>query len=169
MILAIPVRKINHPFQLLLRSRARSGNQGFQRLGHSGATRLQLLHHRLQSTSWRCMGSDKKRKVGCAWRFRLVSRLAHAWRDENGLKGNPPGFILPTFLTGTTNPPIFALGTSNTFPFGFQYPALPPESLDGHGGLTGASSLSVALIPTYPARLSIPMWRARSTSCPGVW
>jgi hypothetical protein len=58
--------------------------------------------------------------------------------DENGLKGNPPGFILPTFLTGTTNPPIFALGTSNTFPFGFQYPALPPEALDGHGGLTGA-------------------------------
>ncbi len=58
--------------------------------------------------------------------------------DENGLKGNPPGFILPTFLTGTTNPPIFALGTSNTFPYGFQYPALPAESLDGHGGLTGA-------------------------------
>jgi Carboxypeptidase regulatory-like domain len=58
--------------------------------------------------------------------------------DENGLKGNPPGFILPTFLTGTTNPPIFALGTSNTYPFGFPYPALPPESLDSHGGLTGA-------------------------------
>ena len=79
--------------------------------------------------------------------------------DENGLKGNPPGFILPTFLTGTTNPPIFALGTSNTFPFGFQYPALPPESLDGHGGLTGAQlsiggidpNLTSPIIYTYVA------------------
>ncbi len=58
--------------------------------------------------------------------------------DENGLKANPPGFILPTFLTGTTNPPIFALGTSDKYPFGFPYPSLPPTSLDGHGGLTGA-------------------------------
>jgi hypothetical protein len=58
--------------------------------------------------------------------------------DENGLKANPPGFILPTFLTGTTNPPIFAIGTSNSYPFGFPYPSLPPTSLDGHGGLTGA-------------------------------
>lgn len=58
--------------------------------------------------------------------------------DENSLKGNPPGFILPTFLTGTTNPPIFALGTSDAYPFGFPYPSLPPTSLDGHGGLVGA-------------------------------
>lgn len=58
--------------------------------------------------------------------------------DENGLKGNPPGFILPTFLTGTTNPPIFALGQSNTYPFNYPYPSLPPVSLDGHGGLVGA-------------------------------
>jgi Carboxypeptidase regulatory-like domain len=58
--------------------------------------------------------------------------------DENGLKANPPGFILPTFLTGTTNPPIFALGTSDTYPFGFQFPSLPASSLDGHGGLAGS-------------------------------
>jgi hypothetical protein len=58
--------------------------------------------------------------------------------DENSLKGNPPGFILPTFLTGTTNSPIFAVGTSNVYPFGFPYPSLPPTSLDGHGGLAGA-------------------------------
>ncbi|HEX4424404.1 MAG TPA: TonB-dependent receptor [Terriglobales bacterium] len=58
--------------------------------------------------------------------------------DENGLKANPPGFILPTFLRGTTNPPIFALGTSDTYPFGFPFPALPAASLDGHGGLVGS-------------------------------
>jgi hypothetical protein len=58
--------------------------------------------------------------------------------DENGLKGNPPGFILPTFLTGTTNSPIFALGQSNTYPFGYPYPSLPPGSLNNQGGLVGA-------------------------------
>jgi hypothetical protein len=58
--------------------------------------------------------------------------------DENGLKANPPGFILPTFLTGTTNAPIFALGTSDTYPFGFPFPSLPATSLDGHGGLAGS-------------------------------
>ena len=58
--------------------------------------------------------------------------------DENGLKGNPPGFILPTFLTGTTNSPIFALGQSDTYPFNYPYPALPAGSLDQHGGLVGA-------------------------------
>ena len=58
--------------------------------------------------------------------------------DENSLKGNPPGFVLPTFLTGTTNPPIFAVGSSDKYPFGYPYPSLPPSSLDEHGGLAGA-------------------------------
>ena len=58
--------------------------------------------------------------------------------DENGLKANPPSFVLPTFLTGTTNPPIFALGTSDKYPFGFPYPSLPPTSIDAHGGLAGS-------------------------------
>jgi hypothetical protein len=58
--------------------------------------------------------------------------------DENNLKGNPPGFVLPTFLTGTTAPPVFAQGTSNTFPYGYTYPSLPSTTLDDHGGLAGA-------------------------------
>lgn len=57
--------------------------------------------------------------------------------DENGLKANPPSFVLPDFLTGTTTPPVFALGTSDKYPFGFPYPSLPPTSLDAHGGLAG--------------------------------
>ena len=77
-----------------------------------------------------------------AWVIRGGFGLYRDWPtlgiDENGLKGNPPGFILPTFLTGTTNPPIFALGQSNTYPFNYPYPSLPPVSLDGHGGLVGA-------------------------------
>lgn len=59
--------------------------------------------------------------------------------DENGLKGNPPGWIVPTFLsTGGTAPPIFALGTNASTPSGFPYPALPSTQLDSHGGLANS-------------------------------
>jgi Carboxypeptidase regulatory-like domain len=60
---------------------------------------------------------------------------------ENGLNGNPPGFITPTFFNdGTTSAPIFQLGTSAASPQGFRYPALPAQSLDIHGGLPGVQS-----------------------------
>ncbi len=60
---------------------------------------------------------------------------------ENGLNGNPPGFITPTFFNdGTTAAPIFQLGTNASKPQGFAYPALPPRSLDSHGGLPGVQS-----------------------------
>lgn len=75
------------------------------------------------------------------WAVRGGFGVYHDWMtlgaDENNLKGNPPGFILPTFLRGTTTSPIFALGASNTYPFGFPYPTLPPTTLDAHGGLVG--------------------------------
>ena len=60
---------------------------------------------------------------------------------ENGLNSNPPGFIVPTFRSdGSTAPPIFALGTSNTIPFGFPYPAFAGRSLDAQGGIVGSQA-----------------------------
>jgi hypothetical protein len=57
---------------------------------------------------------------------------------ENGLNGNPPGFITPTFYNdGTTSAPIFQLGTNAAKPQGFQYPAIPARPLDSHGGVVG--------------------------------
>jgi hypothetical protein len=57
---------------------------------------------------------------------------------ENGLNGNPPGFITPTFYSnGTTAAPIFQLGTNAVRPEGFTYPAIPARSLDIHGGIPG--------------------------------
>lgn len=86
------------------------------------------------------------------WVVRGGFGIYHDWptlgNDENGLKGNPPGWIVPTFYsTGGTAPPIFALGTSASTPSGFPYPALPSTSLDSHGGLTG-SQISVGGINT---------------------
>ena len=81
------------------------------------------------------------------WVVRGGFGVYHDWptlgNDENGLKGNPPGWIVPTFYsTGGTALPVFALGTTASTPAGFPYPALPSTTLDSHGGLTG-SQISV--------------------------
>ena len=90
--------------------------------------------------SWDPTGTGK-------WVVRGGFGVYHDWptlgNDENGLKGNPPGWIVPTFLsTGGTSAPIFALGTNASTPAGFPYPALPSTTLDSHGGLAG-SQISV--------------------------
>lgn len=77
------------------------------------------------------------------WVVRGGFGIYHDWptlgNDENGLKGNPPGWIVPTFLsTGGTATPIFALGTNASTPSGFPYPALPSTQLDSHGGLANS-------------------------------
>jgi hypothetical protein len=81
-----------------------------------------------------------------AWVVHGGFGIYHDWptlgNDENGLKGNPPGFVVPTFFRGSANVPIFALGTSKTTPSGFPHPALSGSTLDSHGGVVG-SQLSV--------------------------
>jgi hypothetical protein len=76
------------------------------------------------------------------WVVRGGFGIYHDWttlgNDENGLKGNPPGWVVPTFFAGSANPPIFALGTSATTPTGFPYPALAGSTLDSHGGIVGS-------------------------------
>jgi Carboxypeptidase regulatory-like domain len=92
------------------------------------------------------------------WVIRGGFGIFHDWptlgNDENGLKGNPPGWVVPTFFSvGATAAPIFALGTRNSPPFGFPYPAFVGTTLDSHGGLTG-SQISVGGID---ANLSSPV------------
>lgn len=76
------------------------------------------------------------------WVVRGGFGVYHDWltlgNAENNLKGNPPGWITPTFFAGTPTPPVLSFGTSNHYPFGFTYPALPTGTLDSHGGLVGA-------------------------------
>jgi hypothetical protein len=60
---------------------------------------------------------------------------------ENGLKGNPPGFIIPTFFNnGSTAKPIFGYGAKNSYPFGFEYPAFVGAPLDAKGGIVGSQT-----------------------------
>lgn len=76
------------------------------------------------------------------WVVRGGFGVYHDWltlgNAENNLKGNPPGWIVPTFFAGTATPPVISFGSSNSYPFGFTYPALPTGTLDSHGGLAGA-------------------------------
>lgn len=75
------------------------------------------------------------------WVVRGGFGIYHDWPNlgtaTSGLSSNPPGFVIPTFYAGTASSPAFALGTSNTYPFGFPYPPLTATSLDSHGGLAG--------------------------------
>jgi hypothetical protein len=58
---------------------------------------------------------------------------------ENGLKGNPPGPVVPTFYNnGSTSAPIFGYGTQNKVPFGFPYPAFGGTPLNDKGGIVGS-------------------------------
>ena len=60
---------------------------------------------------------------------------------ENGLKGNPPGYIVPTFYNnGSTAAPIFGYGTQNKVPFGFPAPLFVGTPLDAKGGIAGAQN-----------------------------
>jgi len=80
---------------------------------------------------------------GGNWVLRGGFGVYHDWptlgNDENGLKGNPPGWVVPTFLsTGGTALPIFALGQSKSTPSGFPFPHIPGMQLDSPGGLVGS-------------------------------
>lgn len=64
---------------------------------------------------------------------------------QEQFRGNPPGLILPTFFAGTATPPVFVQGTTDTPPFGFQFPPLAGSPLcptapclDEKGGIRGA-------------------------------
>jgi hypothetical protein len=60
---------------------------------------------------------------------------------ENALKGNPPGYIVPTFYNnGSTAAPIFGYGTQNKVPFGFPAPNYVGAPLDAKGGIAGAEN-----------------------------
>jgi hypothetical protein len=75
------------------------------------------------------------------WVVRGGFGVFHDWvtmsQAANNQINNPPGPVVPVFLTGTTTAPVFVMGTSNTYPYGFTYPVLPPIGLDAHGGLQG--------------------------------
>jgi hypothetical protein len=73
--------------------------------------------------------------------------------QENGLIANPPGPVRPTFKNdGSTPAPVFGFATSNTYPFGFPYPAFVGAPLDAKGGRVGEGFTTIGIDPN----LSMP-------------
>lgn len=71
--------------------------------------------------------------------FGMYSELFTLGNAENGLRGNPPGFLVPTFTRNVTaSAPVFSVGTSSAYPFGYTYPVsaagTPPDSKGGFPG-----------------------------------
>jgi Carboxypeptidase regulatory-like domain len=116
-------------------------------------------------------------RAGIAWdvtgRGKWVVRggfgLYHDWVTLGNVQnefGNPPASTTPTFLTGTTTPPIFSIGTSDTYPFGFTYPSFPGYGLNSHGGYANSTvQLSISgndpnLSPSNTLNYSVGLERA---------
>ena len=58
---------------------------------------------------------------------------------ENNLKGNPPGFVLPTFYgNGSTAAPILVTARRTPIHLGSPYPAFQGSPWDAKGGIPGA-------------------------------
>ena len=56
------------------------------------------------------------------------------------LRGNPPGLITSSFSQTTPIKPVFSMGTSDKYPYGFVVPTIPAGALDSHGGLVGGQA-----------------------------
>jgi hypothetical protein len=53
---------------------------------------------------------------------------------------NPPNFLFPAFGVNLPLQPLFSVGNSDTFPYGFTYPTIPAAQLDARGGIVGLQS-----------------------------
>jgi hypothetical protein len=53
---------------------------------------------------------------------------------------NPPNFLFPNVGVNLPLKPVFSVGTSDSYPFGFTLPTIPASSLDSKGGIVGIQS-----------------------------
>jgi len=94
-------------------------------------------------------------RIGVSWdptgRHKYVVRggvgVYHEW-FTNGeltvpLRANPPAFANPTFLSTQGIAPLFALGTSATYPFNFPLPSVPAGVPDSHGAYSGFPTANI--------------------------
>ena len=88
-------------------------------------------------------------RIGAAWDITGKSQwlvrggvgLYHDWITLGNVQnefGNPPAPATVTFQSNSGGmQPIYSVGTSDTYPFGFTYPSFAGYSLNGQGGITG--------------------------------
>lgn len=64
---------------------------------------------------------------------------------------NPPNFLFPNVGQLLPIKPIFAIGNSDTFPYGFPLPSVPSVGLDSRGGLAGVQTAVGGIDPGLKA------------------
>ncbi len=64
---------------------------------------------------------------------------------------NPPNFLFPNVGQLLPIKPIFALGNSDVYPYGFPLPAVPAVGLDARGGLAGIQTAVGGIDPNLKA------------------
>ncbi len=101
------------------------------------------------------------------WVVRGGLGLYHDWVTLGNVQNEfSSDSVTPTFVTGTTTPPIFSIGTSDTYPFGFTYPSFPGYGLNDHGGYANSTvQLSISgndpnLSPSNTVNYSVGLERA---------
>ncbi|MGA8110966.1 MAG: TonB-dependent receptor, partial [Acidobacteriaceae bacterium] len=94
-------------------------------------------------------------RIGAAWDITGNAKwllhggfgLYHDWITLGNVQnefGNPPAPATVTFQTNTSGAqPIYSVGTSDTYPFGFTYPSFAGYTLNAQGGITG-QQISIA-------------------------
>jgi len=64
---------------------------------------------------------------------------------------NPPNFLFPNVGQLLPIKPVFGIGNSDTFPYGFTLPAVPSVVLDARGGLAGVQTSVGGIDPALNA------------------
>jgi len=82
------------------------------------------------------------------WLIRGGFGLYHDWITLGNVQNefsNPPAPTTQTFQVNSSTPaPIYSVGTSDSYPFGFTYPTLPAAGLNSAGGIAGSSSSNIS-------------------------
>jgi hypothetical protein len=80
---------------------------------------------------------------GGKWLVRGGFGLYHDWVTLGNVQNefaNPPAASGVTFTAGTTQAPVYGLGTSDVYPYGYNYPTIPSSGLNSSGGIVGVQS-----------------------------
>jgi hypothetical protein len=121
------------------------GGSTFQEQVANGHT--QAGHYALESSP-----KGYNPRIGVAWDitgsgawvlhggFGMYTDALSFANTQEQFRGNPPGEISTNFIAGTSTPPLFVLGTTNTPPYGFTIPiargfiSMPDSALFGRRG-----------------------------------
>ncbi len=116
---------------------------GVARASDKALTRSPKAFNPRGGVAWDVNGDNK-------WIVRGGAGVYANWLTQANVqeefRGNPPGLIMPTFFEGSSTPPVFVQGSTDTPPFGFRFPALAGSALcpaapclDAKGGISGAA------------------------------